>query len=143
MEPRLIKGNQAEYVPATWTGKNTSGIRVFGKNVLVRVDECSPTTSGEVILLDEIVERMTMASTTGVICALAPEAFRLFDDGTRWTGEAPDPGDRIWFEKYAGQLQTGRDGKTYRIMDYRAIAAGVDPDGVEDTEAANAQSAAA
>lgn len=120
---RLIKSDSTDYIPATFEGKNASGMRVMGKNVLIRVDECSPTSAGGVILPGNKVEAMTMNSTTGVIIAKAPEAFRLFDDGTRWAGDVPEPGDRIWFEKYAGTLQTGRDGATYRIMDYRAIAA--------------------
>lgn len=127
LQPRLIKGNQADYLPAEYPGRNTSGIISYGKNVIVRVDECSPASSGGVQLPPEMVERMTMASTTGVLFHVAPEAFRLFDDGSRWTGLAPVVGDRIWFEKFAGQLQTGRDGKTYRIMDYRAVACGMDP----------------
>lgn len=131
MEPRLIKGLQAEYIPAEYPGSNTSGIRVLGKNVLVRVDECSPRTSGKIELIETMVEQMTMAATTGVVCAVGPEAFRLFDDGTRWTGRAVEAGERVWFEKYAGQLQTGRDGATYRIMDYRAIAGAMEDEPAE------------
>lgn len=143
MEPRLIKGLQADYVPADYSGKNTSGIRVLGKNVLVRVDECSVATGGGIQLTDDMIEKMTMASTTGVLFDVGPEAFRLFDDGTRWAGAAVEPGERIWFEKYAGQLQTGRDGKTYRIMDYRAIAAAMIADEPDDAAEATADAAAA
>ena len=46
MEPRLIKGIHAEYVPAKWAGHDTSGVRVVGKTVLVLMDECAPKTSG-------------------------------------------------------------------------------------------------
>lgn len=123
----LIKGNQADYVAAFYPGRNTSGIVSYGKNVLICVDECSPVSAGGVSLPPEMVERMTMNSTTGVLFYVAPEAFRMFDDGTRWEGDAPHAGDRVWFEKFAGQLQTGLDGKVYRLMDYRCIAGGLDP----------------
>jgi co-chaperonin GroES (HSP10) len=128
----LYKGAQAEYVPATYQGRNTSGLKPYGKNVLVRVDECATATTGGVKLLDEYVERMTANATSGCIYYLAPEAFRLFDDGTPWIGEAPKVGDRICFEKYAGQIQTGVDGHPYRIMDYRNIACSLDYDYLEE-----------
>lgn len=134
MEPRLIKGVHADYIPAQWIGQNESGLISYGKNVVVKVDECSPTSAGGVALPPEMVERMTMNSTTGILVYVAPEAFRLFDDGTRWDGDKPKAGDRVWFEKYAGQIQMGRDGKSYRLMDYRAIAGGIDPTFVEGTE---------
>lgn len=124
----LYKGEQAEYVPAVYPGKNTSGLKPYGKNVLVRVDTCSERTSGGIMIVPERVERMTANATSGCIYYLAPEAFRLFDDGTQWIGDAPKIGDRICFEKYAGQLQQGVDGAPYRIMDYRSIACSFDYD---------------
>lgn len=125
-QPKLIKGLQADYTPTIYPGKNTSGLKVFGKNVLVAVDECSTSTAGGVMLTEDMVHRMTEGATSGCIFAIGPEAFRLFDDGSRWTGEAPKVADRICFEKYAGTTQRGADGVVYRIMDYRAISAGVD-----------------
>ena len=123
MEPRLIKGTQAEYVPARWSGKDTSGIRVVGKTVLVLMDECSPTSTGGIALPDDLIERMSMAAESGVIVACAPGAFLLNEDMTPWTGEKPKPGERVYVEKYAGKLVKGADGKTYRIMDYGCIGA--------------------
>lgn len=125
-QPKLIKGLQAEYVPAIYPGANTSGMKVWGKNVLLRVDECAEQTGGGIHITQDMQERMTEGATTGCIFALGPEAFRLFDDNSRWTGEHPNVGDRVYFEKYAGTLQRGADGNIYRIVDYRAIAAGID-----------------
>lgn len=124
----LYKGNQAEYIPAQYPGQNTSGLKPFGKNILVRVDECSKRTSGGVQLLDDFVERMTAGSTSGCIFYVGPEAFRTFDDGSPWVGDKPKVGDRICFEKYAGQIQTGVDGFQYRIMDFRNVACSFDYD---------------
>ena len=127
-QPRLIKGLQSEYVPALWQGKNTSGFRAFGKNVVVEVDTCSTSSSGGILLTDEMVSRMTAVSTTGCIVHVGAEAFRRFDDGTTWIGHKPETGARIFFEMYSGQIQRGIDGKDYRIMDYRCIAGEVDLD---------------
>ena len=123
MEPRLIKGIQAEYVPAQWSGTDTSGVRVVGKCVLVLVDECSPKTTGGIDLPDDLIERMSMAAESGVLVAVSSGAFLLNEDLTPWIGDKPKPGDRVYIEKYAGKQVKGRDGKTYRIMDYSSIGA--------------------
>ena len=125
---KFHKGLQGDYVPAEWAGRNTSGnVVVYGKNLLVACDEYAAVSEKGVIIPDDYSERMTSATETGYcIFALGPEAFRLFDDGTVWTGDKPKVGDRVHFEKYAGQLAKGRDGRTYRIMDYRCIGAGLD-----------------
>ena len=126
--PKLIKGLQAEFVPAEWSGTNTSGLIVYGKNVLVRMDECGDVSSGGVALPMDLIDRMTEAAETGCIYSLGPEAFHLFEDGVRWTGDKPKPGDRVYLEKFSGLLARGKDGGVYRIMDYRCVAAGLEPD---------------
>ena len=128
MQPRLIKGTQAEYVPAKWSGEDTSGIRVVGKTVLVLMDECAAESSGGVALPGDLIERMSMASESGVLVAVSAGAFLLNEDMTPWIGEKPKPGDRVYIEKYAGKQVKGRDGKTYRIMDYGSIGATYEAD---------------
>jgi co-chaperonin GroES (HSP10) len=123
MQQHLIKGLHADYTPAKWDGQNTSGVRVVGKTVLVLMDECSPTSTGGVSLPEDVVEKMSMAAETGVLVAVSPGAFLLNEDMTPWTGEKPRAGDRVYIEKYAGKQIKGRDGKTYRIMDYGSIGA--------------------
>jgi chaperonin GroES len=123
VEPRLIKGVHAEYIPAQWSGTDTSGVRVVGKCVLVLMDACSPKTSGNVELPEDVIERMSMAAESGVLVAVSPGAFLLNEDMTPWTGEKPKPGDRVYIEKYAGKQIKGRDGRMYRIMDYSSIGA--------------------
>lgn len=123
MQPHLIKGIHAEYVPAQWSGKDTSGVRVVGKTVLVLMDECAPATSGGVALPEDLIEKMSMAAESGVLVACAAGAFLLNEDMTPWSGPKPQPGDRVYIEKYAGKQIKGRDGKTYRIMDYGSIGA--------------------
>lgn len=118
-----IKGQQADYIPATWTGENTSGLRPYGKNVLVRMDECAQQSKG-VWMTDERKERMDAHSVTGCVYAIGPEAFRQFDDGLPWQGDKPVVGERVYTEKYPGAVAIGMDGFFYRIMDYRCIAGG-------------------
>jgi chaperonin GroES len=123
MEPRLIKGVHAEYIPAQWSGTDTSGVRVVGKCVLVLMDACSPQTTGGVFLSDDAIERNSMAAESGVLVAVSPGAFLLNEDMTPWSGPKPQPGDRVYIEKYAGKQVKGRDGQMYRIMDYCSIGA--------------------
>lgn len=156
MEPKLIKGLHAEYIPAVWSGENTSGVRMVGKTVLVLPDECSPVTSGTAglallaeagitplslvsaitgtTLPPELIERMNMAAESGVIVSIAAGAFLLNEDMTPWSGERPKPGDRVYFEKYAGKLVKGSDGATYRIMDYGSIGAVYDAPDARKTQ---------
>lgn len=126
LPPRLIKGLQAEFIPAEWPGQNTSGIRIFGKNVLVRMDSCAKTSTGGILLPEDMVDRMTEASESGCIYAVGAAAFRLFDDGHRWEGERPQVGERVYVEKYAGVKARGADGALYRIMDERCISGALD-----------------
>lgn len=125
LQPRLIKGFQAQYIAAEWPGRNTSRLKIYGKHVLVCVDKCSPASAGGALLPDEMIDRMTEASESGCLFAIGTAAFRHYEDGTRW-GEADKPkvGERICFERYAGVRQVGFDGNIYRIMDYGAICAG-------------------
>jgi chaperonin GroES len=123
-----VKSNTYEYLPATWAGENTSGLRPFGKNLLVRVDETPKTSGGGVMFTDQMLEQLDAQSVTGCVYAVGPEAFRQFDDGHPWQGDKPAIGERIYFEKFAGTLARGKDGAMYRVMDYRAVAAGyLDP----------------
>ena len=128
MEVKLIKGLHADYIPAIWSGKDTSGIRVDGKTILVLMDKCSPKTKGNVDLTDDMNEKMSMAAESGVIVATSPGAFLLNEDMTPWTGEKPKAGDRVYIEKYAGKQVKGRDGETYRIMDYGSVGATYESD---------------
>lgn len=123
LEPRLIKGMQAEYHPATYDPEvgNASGLIPYGANVLVRMDECATATGGGVLLIDDMVDRMTEASVTGCIYEIGPDAFRGME-------HRPHVGQRIYIEKYAGLKTRGRDGALYRILDEKCIACGIADD---------------
>lgn len=118
LTPRLIQGLQATFEPAVWTGQNTSGLKPFGEYVLVKMDAASPTSSGGVMLTDELIERMTEAAESGCVYAIGALAFK------RHGPDCPKVGERVYIEKYAGLKAMGRDGATYRIMEDKCIAAG-------------------
>ena len=126
MKNPLLKGSQADFIPVYWPGINTSGLVPFGRHVLIRMDECSTTTTGGIILTDDKIDSMTAASETGCIFAIGPAAFRRFDDGSIWTGDRPAEGDRVYVERYAGCVAKGRDGGLYRMMDANCIYGGLD-----------------
>jgi chaperonin GroES len=123
LEPRLIKGMQADYTVAEFDplAGNTSGLIPYGPNVLVKMDECASSSAGGVMLPDDMIERMTEASVTGVVVAMGPEAFRGLSD-------SPQVGQRIYIEKYAGLKARGKDGKLYRVVDEKCVACGITHD---------------
>ena len=121
-DPELIKGLQAEYTPAKWTGRDESGIIAIGPHVVVMCDECAEII-GSIHVPIGYVDRMNLASEQGVIAQVAQGAFRIYEDGHAWTDYRPAPGDRVYFEKYAGRQVRGKDNKVYRLMDYRCIGA--------------------
>lgn len=122
MQPKLLKTTLAEYTPATYNGKNESGWKPVGDRVIVLPDEASDKSSGGVFIDPRTVERGTMAAESGVIVAVGDSAFLWNQDRSRaYEGYKPQPGDRVTFERYAGQLQLGDDRKHYRIMEDRCI----------------------
>jgi chaperonin GroES len=122
-ELQLLKGLHAEFTPSEWDGVDTSGIRPVGPTVVVLCDVCSEISSGGAYLPIDYVRQQTLGSEQGVIVAIAKGAFVIHEDGSVWRDEKPKPGDRVYFEKYAGRLAKGQDGREYRIMDYKCIGA--------------------
>lgn len=121
LEPRIIKGLQAEFTRAEWTGKNESGVRPLGTHVLVLMDPCAVASSGGVQLPEETLAKMNNASESGVVVAVGDAAFRYYDDGSRWTDYKPKAGDHVFVERYAGREIRGADGEVYRMMTYTCV----------------------
>ena len=123
--PKLLKSSQNHEVTlAEYHGKNESGYQPLGDSVLVAFDRAADTTGGGVHLPQNMIERMDMASESGVIVALGSEAFRWIADRTReWQGPKPKAGDRVYMERYSGQLLKGIDGATYRLCTDKCIGA--------------------
>lgn len=124
LEGRLITGDQREFVLAAWDGANRSGYDPLDDKVLVLMDEHAEVTSGGIALPQPVVDRQSAAGETGIVVALGPAAFVWNDEATRvWKGRKPEPGDRVYVERYAGQLLQGADGRVYRLMSQRCVGA--------------------
>ena len=125
LEGRLLKtGDQREYVHAEWDGENHSGITPLDDKCLILMDEHAEVSSGGIIVPDDTRSRQSMASETGVVIALGAMAFKLADDGDRlWTTVRPNPGDRVFVERYAGRVVQGRDSREYRLVSQKSIGA--------------------
>lgn len=87
------------------------------------MDLAAQVTGGGISLTDDMVERMTMASESGVIVEVGPCAFEFNKSGTTYTGRKPKAGDRVYIEKYAGNVLLSDTGVTYRVMDDTCICA--------------------
>jgi chaperonin GroES len=129
MEDRTFVTRRGVYERAPWDGINHSGLRPLCDMVLVQVDGGAERTSGGIMVADQTKETTSLGSTTGVLIQCGPQAFAYDADRlVRWEGDRPKPGDRVWFQRYAGQEHYGVDGELYRLMRDSVVAA------VEDRE---------
>lgn len=122
LAPKLFKTSLAEFEPAVYKGTNESGWDPIGNKILVLPDKAAAIVRG-VHMTPDIIARHTMASEAGVVIALGEGAFRLNADGTLYEGRKPQVGDRVYTERYAGQLIHGVDKEVYRLMDCSSIGA--------------------
>lgn len=121
-EDRILKTKDAMFVLRTWDGQNHSGLEPVCDKVLVLVDEMLEKTKGGIIVPGSVQETGSMGSTTGILISVGPQAFIWDSDRTtKWEGDKPIKGMRICFERYAGALYMGLDGKEYRIMQDRSV----------------------
>jgi len=124
LNPKVLSVSRVEYIPAPWSGTNKSGCTPVGDRVLILPDIAMTKSQGNVALPDEVVERMQLSASSGVIVECGDDAFVWNSDRTRpFGGYKPKPGDRVHFEKYAGKEIVGDDGAKYRICDDKAIGA--------------------
>lgn len=122
MEDRILKTSQGAFEMMQWDGVNASGIDPLADKVVVRVDAALAKV-GSIIITDGQAERQTLSSTTGLVVAVGPQAFRWSANRAEpWEGDRPEPGARVCFLRYAGQEYTGLDGVLYRVMEDRSIA---------------------
>ena len=124
-EGRILRtGDQREYVSIAFDGVNHSGIVPLDDKVLVAMDAHAEVTSGGIRLPEETRSRQTMASETGTIIALGDTAFLFNDDGNRaWSGNRPEPGNRVIVDRYAGRVVQGIDGAEYRLVSQKSVGA--------------------
>ena len=129
MQPKLIMTPLGQYAPAKWGGKNTSGVDPINERVVVLPDAAAEQTSGSVYITQDQQERLAMAAESGVLVAAAVDAWSRSADRTGpYKGRKPQVGERVKFERYAGQVHHGADGRIYRVMDDGCIAGIIDSD---------------
>jgi co-chaperonin GroES (HSP10) len=122
LTPKVLNVSRVEYLPAIFSGTNKSGVEPVGDRVLILPDMAMATSTGNIRLPDDVVERMQLSSSSGVIVACGDDAFAWNSDRTRpFSGYKPKQGDRVHFEKYAGKEIIGDDGVKYRLCDDKAI----------------------
>lgn len=111
-----------EYDRVEWIGRNSAGIQPFGDRVLVLPDQASIKSPGGILRPPDEIERKTEGAETGVLVAVGDGAWAWNSDRTRrYEGERPVPGQRVYFERYAGAKYVGKDGLLYRLLDDKSI----------------------
>ena len=124
MEPKLLKVGDFTFEKAEFCGRNESGFLPIGDKVLVLPDRAAEKTMGGLYQPAEIIERNTLAAETGVLVALGFDAFLWSSDRMRkWEGPRPKVGQRVYMQRYSGQVMLGADARFYRIMDDKCIGA--------------------
>jgi co-chaperonin GroES (HSP10) len=122
--------------------KNTSGIHPCGDRVLIKPDEIEEVTEGGIIIPGSVGELHAMAQSIGTFIACGPDAYKDHVErdsegritATRgFTKAFASPGDRVAFAKYGGLQVTGKDEKSYRIMNDVDVTAIVE-EGVNFTD---------
>jgi len=102
-------------------GGNSSGISPVEFKCVVSPTEVSDKI-GNIFIPDEHKDREQFAQMEGVLIAVSPLAF-TYADKVDWGDAMPKPGDRVMFAKFAGAKVKGKDGKDYRIVNDKDIAA--------------------
>lgn len=89
---------------------NTSGLEPIGDLILVALLALEKKTSGGIIVVDETARKEALSIQTAQVIRFGDTA--KLNPRARAVSE----GDLIVFSKYAGSLQTGDDGKEYRLI---------------------------
>lgn len=116
--------------------ENTSGIRPTEYKVLIKPKEAYEknesgyrTTSGGIVVPDEVEEREQFAQMEGTIIDMSPWAFDFLRDdemsqSMHWSNvSVPNIGNRVLYSKYSGSMCEGNDGEQYRLVSDKDIAA--------------------
>lgn len=118
MEQKLVKTEIAEYERAVWAGSNKSGVKPISDKVLVQPDKAAGAF-GSIHIPEDMQRRHSLAAESGLLVAVGPQAF----SGIPHMIHRPQPGARVFIERYSGQVIRGVDGEMYRLMDDKCVAA--------------------
>lgn len=95
--------------------ENTSKIRPLGYRVLIKPDKIE-NKIGSIYIPDIAIEERKKEQIKGVIVAMGNRAFDR-------VSFKPKIGDSVYFSKYDGQDEVGKDGEDYRIINDDGITA--------------------
>jgi chaperonin GroES len=113
----------AQYVQSSYSGENTAQVAALDDNVLILIDDSVEQSTGGIFIPQDMQAHHKAAAETGVVVEVGMGAFKYTADRSReWSGIRPRPGDRVYFQRYAGQIIIGTDGKEYRMMTDKCIA---------------------
>ena len=124
MNPKLVTTSKASYTAREWNGENESGVYALDDAVLILPDEASGKLGklGLIDAPDELNTRHSYAAETGIVIHMGEGAFVWAKDRSKpFEGKKPVLGQRVYFERYAGQETMGADGRSYRLMDDKCI----------------------
>lgn len=96
---------------------NKSGLAPIEYKVLIELDEVGRKTSGGLFLPDTVREKEQMMQVKATLIAIGGNAF---DDMSE---PVPVVGDKVYVAKAAGYNVVGMNGKQYRLMNDKDIAA--------------------
>lgn len=104
--------------------ENTSGELPLEFKVLILPDDIEETDevlksakSMGIEVISNVTEREQMKQVWGTLIAIGGNAFE------DWKPPIPKVGDKVKFAKWAGYITPGEDGKTYRTMNDKDLAA--------------------
>lgn len=109
-------------------GERKPGVRPTKYRALVLPDEVNDLTDGGIAIPGQSADKAENGQTEGEFISSGSKAFNDWKVyGKRWLwvwwfnrllnpDEIPKPGDRVVFERYAGQYLTGEDGLEYRML---------------------------
>lgn len=100
--------------------ENTSGIHPKGFALLVKPLEIEEKTQGGIVIAQSTLDKEQAAQAQGV----------LIDKGSFAWNDEPEPranmGEMVVFSRYKGEVLTGNDGDSYRIINDKDVIAVID-----------------
>lgn len=102
-------------------GERKPGVKPTKFRALVLPDEINDLTEGGIALPGASADKAENGQTEGEFISCGGRAFedwKVYDKDGNLTNpdEIPKPGQRVVFERFAGQYLTGEDGLEYRMM---------------------------
>ena len=92
-------------------------------NCIVAPEEMETVSKGGIIFADTTKEREELAQVRGLLVAVSPLAFNYDTWPEAEKDRQPKAGDQVIYGKYAGILIKGDDGREYRLLKDKDVAA--------------------